>query len=74
MTPSDTGTIDYPGGGKRPNKDDAAEGGVFGEVRALALERIPGGAAKGLDKVIDELYDLAEHALERDSRDFYLEA
>lgn len=74
MTPSDVGTIDFPGSGNRPDKDESAEGGLFGEIRALALERIPAGAAKGLDKVIDELYDLAEHALERDSRDFYLEA
>lgn len=75
MTPPDPGTIDFkPDPSPKPGGGAAPEGGVLGEIRALSLERIPLGAAKGLDKVVDEIYDNAEHALERDTRDFWLKA
>jgi len=75
MTPPDPGTIDFKADpSPKPGEGATPEGGVLGEIRALSLERIPLGAAKGLDKVVDEIYDNAEHALERDTRDFWLKA
>ncbi|MBI1396321.1 MAG: DUF1631 family protein [Betaproteobacteria bacterium] len=47
---------------------------LIAEIRTLAVDRISAAAATGFDKIVDELYDLAEHALERDTRDFYLQA
>lgn len=75
MTPSDPGPVDFKPE-PSPTVGDTAvpQGGVLDEIRTLSLERIPLGAAKGLDKVVDEIYDNAEHALERDTRDFWLKA
>jgi hypothetical protein len=62
-----------------PVRDGTGDGPVpaktlLEECRGLAVERLGTALGAGFDKVIDELYELAEHALERDKRDFYLKA
>ena len=46
----------------------------MGHIRRLSSQRLMEAAATAFDKLVDEVYDLAEHALDRDTRDFYLAA
>lgn len=44
------------------------------QCRQMTIERVGKAISNAHDKVVDELYDLAEQSLDRDSRDFYLQA
>ena len=48
----------------------AAPDSLLGQIQTLWRDRMSAAVAGGLDKLIDEFYTEAEHALERDTRDF----
>lgn len=73
MTTSGSNIVSFPSS-RSDAPDEPPPDSLMGQIRSISLEKICAGASTGFDKLIDEIYDLAEHALDRDTRDFYLKA
>lgn len=56
----------------RPSREEATR--LVGDCRDLALDRIAGAMAGMLDRVEDDLFALAEKAVDRDTQNLYLDA
>lgn len=66
--------IAFPPGKTGQPIDLTKPGSLLRECRARTIRTLGESVSKALDTFVDELYDLAEQSLDRESRDFYLKA
>ncbi len=61
-----------PASGRGTGTDASQHGSLVREIRRRTVDKLGQAAAHAFDKVADELYELAEQSLDRDTRDYYL--
>ncbi|MBX9630390.1 MAG: DUF1631 domain-containing protein, partial [Burkholderiales bacterium] len=74
MNAAAANVIAFPPGKTGQPIDLTKPGSLLRECRARTIKTLTESVSKALDTFVDELYELAEQSLDRDSRDFYLKA
>jgi len=77
MTAAASNVIAFPPGKSGPGPETdvpATPAGLLRECRQRSVKALTESVSKALDTFVDELYELAEQSLDRETRDFYLKA
>lgn len=75
MTATASNVIAFPPGKPASgNGDEMSPHAMLRECRDRAVAHLANATSRAFDGIVDELYDLAEQSIDRDARDFYLQA
>jgi hypothetical protein len=74
MTATASNVIAFPPGKPAADADDTSPSAMVRTCRDRTVEHLGGATVRAFDGIVDELYALAEQSLEREARDYYLQA